>query len=586
MLKAEDLKLYKRQVEEDISTHNSDLKANNDPEEIIKAFQGRFKDSEDTQNENYLFIAANTILPSLFFQLPRIIVRAKREGLEFEAAVLNSLANAYFGDEAKRENQQCILDAFLPYGYAVMKNGYNSRTGKVKGPSILTGTQKSRNKENDMEGDVEFLRYEKPLIIRQSPKTTYLDFSQPFGKGNRITFEYTRSLKELQDSNLYTLSQNFIQFFSGRSLNDDAREVNLRVFEHWRMIGEYAWKLVYVEGWPEEIFWGKTIYKNLPVSYLRFNDMGDILYTVSHGRPATNAQKELNYLNELWKKHLDNLRNQHLVDFSQLDETGVKTLRANVIGGIVGTKGPITGGIAQPLQSAMMDRNLFANIDNVRQYLNLIISSTGGKTGEDSKLATIERSKAMGDALRSSGMQDRIRDFVVDQIRQLIRNIIVLGNPEMMLKITGRNLVFPRTGERIESGTELQLGGEKGYALNDIITGDIDTDFVFDVDITSAQRPDFPVIRKQLAEGIALAAQLQPVLQQENSRVNFTELMKDYYSTFDAIPNADKYIENIPETERMPTMPMGMPGAGVPTEQSLEASAVKVPTGREGVGVV
>jgi len=322
-LSVDDLKYYKDTIAKDVTKHDEELGKYNRPEEVIAGYNGRFKDADGDQVENYLFIGAATILPSLFFQLPRINIRSRRNTLQFEAAVLTSLINASFGEREKEENQLCIIDAFLPYGYGVIKNGYNSRTGKTKDPSLLTGQAKS-DKVNDMEGDVEYIKFEKAISLRQTPKTTYLDSSQPFGKGNRITFIYDRTLQQIMDSNLYDLSSNFISHYSARSR--DKRNVDLKLNEHWCMKDGYAWKLCYIDGWDEELKWVKTGYTKLPTSHLRFNKMGDILYSISHGTLGLKAQKELNYLNELWKKHIDNMRNQHIVWEEGLSESGKKTL--------------------------------------------------------------------------------------------------------------------------------------------------------------------------------------------------------------------------------------------------------------------
>lgn len=577
-----EFKYYKETVEKDEKEHNTNLEKYNRPQEVIEGYNGTFKDADGDMVENYLFISATTILPSLFFQMPRISVRAKRPTLNFEAAVITSLMNASFGDKEKEENQLCIIDAFLPYGFSVMKNGYNSRTGKAESPSLLTGEKKS-DKANDMEGDAEYVKFERAISIRQSPKTTFLDSSQPFGKGNRITFKYDRTLQQIIDSNIYSLSSNFISYYGSR--NRDKRLVDLKITEHWCMKDGYAWKLAYVEGWDEPLSWVKTKYTSLPVSYLRFNKMGDVLYGISHGTLGLKAQKELNYLNELWKRHIDSIRNQHLVWEEALSESGKKTMRQNDIGGIVGTSKPVLQGITAPLQSASVDPALFGNIQNVRSYLQLILSTTGGKTGgPESELATTERSKALGDALRSSGMQDAIRDFMIDQIKQRIKCFLTFGTPDIVVKMTGENITMPMTGKAIEPNAELQLGGDKGFELTELINGDIDSDFIFDVDIQSASRPDYPVIRKQLAEGIAVAQKLEPTLQRSGKKANFDLMLTDYFKTFDAIPDADKYITDMSENEKQALLNSisGAPGApaggepGLPTEGAIDAGANRV----------
>jgi hypothetical protein len=584
IMSTEEFKYFKQCVDKDITFHDEQLAKYNSPEEVLEGYNGRFTKGDDSQIENYLFVSAATVLPSFFYQLPKVNIRSER--LPFEASVLTALINATLTDKEKIENQLCIIDAFLPYGYAVMKNGYNSRTGKLAKPSILTGESNS-DKPNDMEGDTEYIRFEKAISLRQSPKTTYLDSTQPFGKGNRITFKYGRTLQQIIDSNLYNLSSNFMSYYGSRA--KDKRLVDLFIYEHWVMINGSAWKLCYIDGWQEPLAWQKTSYTSLPVSYLCFNKMGDLLYGVSHGTLGLRAQKELNYLNELWKKHIDNMRNQHLVDTSALSETGKKTLQQNDIGGIVGTTKPLASGIAQPLQSAPVDPALFGNIQNVRQYIQLILSTTGGKAGgPEADFATTERNKVLGDTLRSSGIQDSIRDFMINQIKQRIECYLKFGTPDMTIKLTGENLIMPMTGKPIAQGEEVKLGGDNGLTLKDIITGNLDVDYIFDVDIQSASRPDYPVIRKQLGEGMAISLKMAPIVSQENKRIRFDLMLKDFFKTFDTIPDVDKYIEDLtPEEIAMKVQQIAMQQQGitngVPTEGAIDQGANRVKTGTEGL---
>lgn len=587
-LSDQDLKYYRKEIEDDISFHNSKMNEVNSPEAVIAAYNGKFYDKEmskssDPMVENYLFISGATALPSLFFQLPRMQIRApNRPDLQFSSHILTGLLNATFTEKDKEENQLCIIDAFLPYGYAVMKNGYNSRTGTVEKPSVLTGEKKGSDPSN-LEADNEYIKFEKAIGIRQSPKYTYLDRTQPFGKGNKITFEYTRTLQQLIDSNLYTLSTNFINYIGSRA--KDKREVDLTIYESFWMVNGSCWKLVYTDAWKEEaICWEKTEYGELPISYLRFNKMGDVLYNISHGTLGLHAQKELNFLNELWKKHIENMRNQHLVHEDSLTESGRKTLNQNDIGGIVRTSKPLGAGIAQALTSAPMDANLFNNIMNVREYLKLLMSVSGSKMGgPESDLATVERAKEMGDALRSGGMQDNIRGFMVSQMKQRLRNILKMGSPEMIITLTGENITNPMTGKTLESGTMVEIGGEKGLDLEDIIKGDLDLDYVYDVDITSAQRPDFPVVRKQLAEGINIGKLAQGDLAQNGKKFRIDLAIEDYFSTFDAVPDAKKYIQNMTEQEKQmmeqtkiaSMMGARVPGAGPTPETGAITSGVE-----------
>ena len=201
-----------------------------------------------------------TALPALFFQLPRIHIRSEK--FPFAGATLSSLINKEFGEKEKEENQLCIIDAFLPYGYAVMKSAFNSRTKKVKLPKVITGEQKSDSSSSSVETEAEYIDQKGTIALRQSPKCTYLDSTQPFGRGTRVTFQYERTLEQLKRSNLYNLSQNFIAHFGTK--DHDARKVKIKIYEMFVMRKDKAWKLVWADNWNEELAWVKTEYRKLP----------------------------------------------------------------------------------------------------------------------------------------------------------------------------------------------------------------------------------------------------------------------------------------------------------------------------------
>lgn len=556
-LSYEDLQYYQSIVDTDKKAHNAMLKKQL-PENILDAYEGRICERNGSefevvgQNiEDYLFIAANTIIPTLFYQVPRPIIRGMREELKYSAAVISGLIKVYARDDFKKEVQTCIIDAFLPYPFACMKVGYNSRTGKYSPtPSLLTGKTEGGN-DKSMEASQEYLKFEKPFIERQSPRYTYLDSSKPFGKDRRITFEYDRTLQELLDSNLYALSNEFMTYHKARNEND-ARKCTIKIMEHWCMKEGYAYKLVYTPDWHDELAWGKTPYKSLPRELLCFNELGDRLYTTSHGYLAYEAQKELNYQNEIRKEHIDKTRRQHLVYGEGLSPEGRKVLEANIIDGVVYTKQPMTAGVYQQIGSQPMAQDVYAGIENIRQYLKLILSTSGGRGGEtDSKFAYTEKQQAMGDYMRASGLQDSVRDFAKNIIKKIVSNIVAFGDPEITIQITGKNVIDPITGELI-TGKEMQIGGAMGLKLKEEIKGDLDTDYTYDIDIMSAQRPDFAVVRAQLKEFIELMATLEPKLNMEGKKVEYAELAKDMANTFETLVDPEKYLSDMtPEDMQM-----------------------------------
>lgn len=556
-LTKEDFDYHKGWIGESEQEHKHMLEAQM-PDDIMDAYESRICERTlegrriaSNMIENYIFIASNTVVPTLFYQVPRPIIRGKRDELSYSAAVIEGLIRAYFTDQAKKEIQNCIIDAFLPYPYAVMKVGYNSRRGKyTPKTSILTGQTTTQTDTKSMEASEEYLKYEKPFIERISPRYAWLDHTKEFGKGRRVTFQYERNLQEIINSNLYPLASDFIGYF--KSKERDNRKVKLKLKEHWAMINGYAWKLVYTEDWHDEIYWGKTEYKELPCVLMRFNDLADRLYTVSHGYLAHQAQKELDYENHIWKEHIDKIRRQHLVWKDALAEGGDKTLRANEIDGIVYTSKPVNAGVYAQISSNTMGKDVYAGIENIRSYLKLLLSTSGGKGGEtEAEFAYTEKQQAIGDFMRTSGLQDTIRDFVREILRKEVSTLTRFGDPEVTVKITGKDIQDPVTGELI-TGREVAFGGENGLNLKDEIKGDVDSDYIYDIDITSAMRPDFAVIRKQMAEFLTLVTSpaIETKLAQEGKKFNVAEFVQDYANSFETLVNPQKYIQDLTEEDK------------------------------------
>src|SRR3990167_5235714 len=126
-LSPENLAYYRDVVDTDIKSHNVML-ATSLPEDVMDAYEGKIAERDGQEFrvvgnhiEDYIFIATNTIIPTLFYQVPRPIIRGMREELKYSAAVISGLVKVYARDDFKKEVQTCIIDAFLPYHSASMK---------------------------------------------------------------------------------------------------------------------------------------------------------------------------------------------------------------------------------------------------------------------------------------------------------------------------------------------------------------------------------------------------------------------------------------------------------------------------------
>lgn len=613
-----DFTYHKSVIKEDEQTHHWRMMRKNLPESVIGSYEGFLfaHDNNDIHSgtitdaghgiqpndpnvsdifqdagniiEDWMAIAADTVIPGLYYQAPRPNIRNRPAGSQFTAEILNGLVQHYFDEKAKKENQKAIMDAYLAYGFGVVKVGYNSRVGVLDNQrsNLFTGETKAKGKDIDMESSTEYVKYERPFVERVSPRNCKLDWSKEFGKGQRVTFDLDRNLQEIINSNLYSLPSNFVKYFKSKS--GDNRSIKLKLKEHWVILGGFAWKLVYTDEWDEPLAWTKTPYQWLPMSLVRFKDPPDVLYARSHGSIANSGQRELNYENELWKEHIDKARNLIFVDETGLNESGSKTLQSNPIHGIVGTKRP-PGTVAANVQSNPMSSDIFSNIANVRAYLQQTLSAGGAVSGDVSAdTATQERGVQLGNFLRTSGIQDAIRDFNIDQIKKMTTCIVNWGDPEVTVAITGKNIQDPETGE-IATGRDVVIGGDKGIPLKELIIGNIESDYIYDMDMSNAARPDFAVIRKQLNEYGTFLAAVEPKLNAQGEKVEWGKLAKNMGSTFDTLPDSENIITKMTEDEvaafqeqqALAQQQEFLKGASKPTEEAVVrgAESTGVPQG-------
>ncbi|RLC33229.1 MAG: hypothetical protein DRZ76_04580, partial [Candidatus Nealsonbacteria bacterium] len=82
VLSSRDFDYYRGWIQESISEHEKQMQHINMPDEVVASYEGRiaaFEQGEAVTGsdiiENYLFIAVNTLLPTLFYQVPRPMIK-------------------------------------------------------------------------------------------------------------------------------------------------------------------------------------------------------------------------------------------------------------------------------------------------------------------------------------------------------------------------------------------------------------------------------------------------------------------------------------------------------------------------------
>ena len=628
-----DFEFFKSKVFENRSFHEKRYTARINPKLLRSYYEGDPRKSdgalEDTREEiaqarqqdvrrvsfNKFFPSTATVTASLYPQNPKFIVTPRRTQIdkqdttlldfvtynfndEISAKVLQSAMNYYYKEmNAKHENQLAILNAWIN-GFGIIKQGWQFTTQRVKEVDVeqndsfigkakqfMTGKAVNMDKRSDV-NESEFIQTDGPFIRSVSPDDIYLDKTRPFGEGKIITQVLDKTLDEVINSKLYDTPPDLIEKIR---TSDDDRKIKLKLFETWVRRKDGLFVFVMTDKFDQPLRWQKMDYmfEGFPFEMLRLNVEPKVTYPVSHLSVALKAQRSIDFLLTLQLEQIDRYKSQIGINSKALTKSGRDTLEDNKVGGVVDFKGPITPGDYVNLNTTSIPKDLFAMQDVLNANVQEILTVTGERQSGEStaKTATQAKIAELGNELRTSGMQDQIREFVIKQGNKLAQLLKQFATGPLLFKVTGLNLRDPEGNLVTDFWT--QFGKEGAPTLKDNIQGEYD----YDIDTTEVARKDLPVVRKQMIEALSIINEAAPLLQAEGVKFNAAEFVKKILANFETIGNVDQFFEKAETPPALPG-PEGLPGAeealppelsvpspGVPTPEAIERGAREVPIG-------
>lgn len=503
---------------------------------------------------NKTFPATNRVVPSLYFQNPKIVFTPKKNSTEFSAKVLTAKVNYDFREmKVKKENQMTVLDAWY-CGFGAAKIGYQTQfqyKDKPKDKGMIEKTiDKVMGKSDNDERIIDYIEYEGSFVRRINPKFVYRDPKQPAGKDRFIWLQYPKTLEDITTSDVYEYDSDFYTRFGSK----DPREVEIQLFEGWLRTRKGLYIVAMCDGYSKPIRWEKSSWQgdDFPISFLSFAEVNDLHYPPSFMKVTAKQQKHVNYLTTLQFNVINKFRNQTAINEKALSEEGERAIKENSIGGIIKFKQPVAGNIA-PINSAPIPADLFnvANImsENLQECLQVAGLRSGGAQNEPT--LGQDQIKEFGNTIGLSGMQDKVREFVIDEARKLSQMIKQYATAPSLVPITGVDLKDPQTGklvtdEWLEFGTP-----EQPITLRQAVAGDYDVD----VDIKTAQRPDDATKLKlfgDMANMLFTNPMIGQVLAQAQDKINWGKFLKGWFDAYsEYIPEAGTFIEKMSQQEIM-----------------------------------
>lgn len=533
---------------------------------------------------NIIYPVVKNVIPSLYYKNPYIVAIPKRKQDEDSSSYVSAIVNHYYKQiDVKRVNQQVIFDAYV-LGMGVCKIGYATRFGADTEDKELN----LRREKDKKRGLLEMLGLRKPQEQDELPKNVeqnefiiaenpYITWVNPFNFGidpsaNSIyeaNYVYERIIttldrvknnknykntKDLQGMDLEPTYQKEIPATQIEKFKPiELYEIHYKTDEGINILviakdqGEYVAlrheKSIYdIDGFQYEL--------------LTFNKHGHKLYPKTEIDITKPLQDRINNTFENILDQVDKFISKLLVDETAMTVDGKRALQGGDLGAICFTnKNP--NEVAKEFSMVQVKGDLMVMIDKMVDIISLETGITRAMlTGLTSaETATEAQIGQAGSNLRMSDKADMVSDFSNRQGRklwQVIRQFVDLEEVEL---ITGDTAYDDITGTPRFSW----LAPIDGDMQNKLITGEYD----FQIEVGSTQKPDLPVLRKQVENMVNILGGkgVLEAFAAQGYKIELAEIFKKYLQMFpDVFTNISRIIKPIQPPMGIPGMPPPQPG--------------------------
>lgn len=542
---------------------------------------------------NILYPVVKNVIPSLYYKNPFIVAIPKRKQDEDSSSYASAIVNHYYKQiEVKRINQHVIFDAYV-LGMGVCKIGYATRFGADIEDE---GLEKKRQAEK-RKGFLEMLGLKKPKAPEELPKNVepnefilaespYITWVNPFNFGidpaansiyeaNYVYEKITTTLDRVKNNKNYKNTKDLNGIDLDPTFQKDIPPTQIEKFKpielyeiHYKTEdGINILVLAKDQGDYVALRHDKSIYEIDGFQYeiLTFNKHGHKLYPKSEIDITKPLQDRINNTFENILDQIDKFMTKLLVDETGMTDAGKKSLRDGQLGSICFTnKNP--NEVAKEFSMIQVKGDLMIFIDKMVDIISLETGVTRAMlTGLTSaETATEAQIGQAGSNLRMSDKADMVSDFSNRQGRklwQVIRQFVDLEEIEL---ITGDSAFDDVTGTPRYSWLNPIDNDMKGK----LITGEYD----FQIEVGSTQKPDLPVLRKQVENMVNILGGkgVLEAFAAQGYKIELAEIFKKYLQMFpDVFTNISRIIKPIPQQQGIPGQPQsggqpaGTGGAGV-----------------------
>ena len=548
---------------------------------------------------NVISPIVDNIIPTLSSKNPYILSLPKRnnDDDEVSAPIAGEIINYRYKELGLKDiNKMTIWNGYV-LGIGVSKIGYTTKFGlspnadteketkkeiekgrlqKFKEAVGLSKPKKEETVENPEKN--EFIRSESSFVIDIDPFRFGIDPRANFIEEADFVFEkVTKILDKVKSNKDYKNTSNL----EGGELDEDlVRKIPKTQHDFFKTIDLYEIHYKTDEGiniltlaadgdnW-KELEHKKSVYEMDGYQYelLYFNKHPHLLYPMSDISKIKGLQDRISQTIENILEQVDKYVPKIGIDETALTDGGKNSLRDGGIGAFVGFNKSPREAIME-IGFTQVKADLFALIDKVLDIVMLMTGLTkaqllGITTADTATEAQIGQS---GSNLRTSEKFDKVNDFLTRQARKLWQVEKQFSNLEEISLIVGQSGVsqegIPTYSWLPDIDSEMSDKLAKG-------------EYRFEVVMGSTERPDLPILRKQIENLINIIGGegVLQVIAAQGFKIELVEILREYLDLF---PNMFKNKGRIikPIGQQVPGQP-GQPqqGAGLPanTQQLQEA---------------
>lgn len=577
-----DFDFYKKYVDKMRVTHDREFMCRIDPDLMRCYYRGMNEKYKEDSSRGYndhqerdfyndpsnymtlsrMFQATNTILPNLYYQNPAPIVIPTKAEAE-SAALMSALIKHYMKlNGAKRQNQEAVMNTWF-FGIGWKKLGYRtvffprenvagepeSILDKLKGGfnnllgnPIGNQTGKPDNLESKERPDV--VDYETLFNNSESPMNIFLDHKADLLNCKAINHRIPRTLYDMQTYGDYdeaVIQEIYEKMKYDRGSRLDMREIDVNLNEFHVQQRNGVWILTYIEEFNKPMRYEKSTYngKGFQFSPLVFTNEPGVRYPTSHMRVASAVQQKLDDQASLFLEIVSRVRNQVMINEKMVSSGQRKAIERNETGGIIWTTKDITPGTYQQLVSAAVSNDLPQLMQICQQNLTEILGSDeqmiAGKSGNET-LGQDELAR-VGSKIRESGMQDKVRDWMIDQFQKEGAILKQYSNAQINLQITGKDYYDTETGQKVEDKWASFMTMENPIGAKEYLQGELD----YDCNVYEARKPDRKGVQEECLQAIELYAkpEIENAMLQRGVRVRIDKLAEKAGEQFEFIKSSE-----------------------------------------------